>query len=159
MKTIIAWIVAVVLANLTITWFGPAVSIINAFLLIGLTLTTRDALHERWRGSLRLKMSVLIACGGVISFIIQRDAGQIAVASMVAFLASGLVDSLLYQFCIRRSRFVKINISNTGAAFVDSLAFPLLAFGPEPWIIGIIAGQFIAKTSGGFLWSLVLRNK
>jgi hypothetical protein len=38
---------------------------------------------------------------------------------------------------------------------VDSLVFPTIAFGSFiPWVV---AGQFIAKTLGGYIWSLFLQ--
>jgi hypothetical protein len=47
---IILYLAAIVAANLSVAHFGPSVAVLNAFLFIGLDLTTRDALHERWRG-------------------------------------------------------------------------------------------------------------
>ena len=38
---------AMILANLSVATFGPWVSLINAFLLIGLDLALRDWLHVR----------------------------------------------------------------------------------------------------------------
>ena len=62
MVYIILYLVAIVLANLSVATFGPTVVIINAFLFIGLDLTARDQLHEAWRGNnLLIKMSVMMA--------------------------------------------------------------------------------------------------
>ena len=47
---VIIYLVAIVSANLLIIWFGPAVSILNAFFLIGLDLSLRDRLHDLWKG-------------------------------------------------------------------------------------------------------------
>ena len=53
---------AIILANLTLLWFGPSAAIVNAFLLIGLDLSLRDRLHEAWSGkALWAKMLVLVA--------------------------------------------------------------------------------------------------
>lgn len=48
---IMLYLVAIVLANLSVAQFGPSVTILNAFLFIGLDLTARDKLHEVWRGN------------------------------------------------------------------------------------------------------------
>ncbi|MGE5411289.1 MAG: VUT family protein, partial [Clostridiales bacterium] len=64
MLSVIAYLIAVVLANMTVYWFGPISTPINAFFLIGLDLTLRDKLHDRWMDDkLWLKMFMLIAAG------------------------------------------------------------------------------------------------
>ena len=89
---------AIVLANLLITAFGPDAVIPVAFLLIGLDLTARDQLHEAWRNdNLVLKMGALIAVGSILSWLLNRNAGPVAVASFVAFAATATVDALVYH--------------------------------------------------------------
>jgi hypothetical protein len=145
------WLIGIVGANLSIGYFGPEISILNAFLLIGLSLTTRDYLHDLWgEGYLKLKMGGLIACGGILSWITQPAYGGIAVASVTAFAISEIVDAIIYH------RTKSINKSNAVSSMVDSILFPTIAFGGFP--IAIILGQWAAKTFGGFLWSLVLNK-
>lgn len=147
------------LANLTTAAFGPAWSIVNAFLFIGLDLTARDKLHDAWHGrGLVWKMAVLIAVGSLLSYAINRNAGQIALASFVAFALASVADTLVYAILRRRnaSYMRRINGSNVAGATVDSIVFPTFAFGGfDPLIT---ASQFMAKVGGGFLWSLVLRR-
>lgn len=100
-------------------------------------------------------MAILIAAGSVLSYILNRDAGQIALASFVAFAAAALVDTITYHLLRERARIVRMNGSNIPAAAVDSVVFPALAFG-FPLLFGIMAAQFIAKVTGGFLWSLLI---
>lgn len=149
------YLVAIVAANLLVAQFGPSISILNAFLFIGLDLTTRDVLHEKWQSNLWLKMLALIAAGSLLSWFLNRNAGPIALASFVAFAGAGIADTVVYQLLGDKSRLIKINGSNVVSAGVDSLLFPALAFG---WSLmwGIVLGQFVAKTVGGFLWSLVI---
>ena len=151
------YLIAIVLANLTVAWFGPRMVIINAFLLIGLDLTARDHLHEAWHGrGLVWKMTLLIASGSLLTWVLNRDAGQIALASFVAFSLAAIADTVTYHLLRERIYLIKINGSNVVAALVDSIAFPTLAFGAlMPWII---LGQFAAKVCGGFVWSLVLKR-
>ncbi len=47
---ILAYLVAIVLANMSIALFGSSMVIVNAFMLIGLDLVARDSLHDAWRG-------------------------------------------------------------------------------------------------------------
>lgn len=155
MLLIIAYLVAIVIANLTVTAFGPGVTIVNAFLLIALDLTARDALHERWHGrNLWLKMLALIGTGSILSAALNVNAGSIALASFAAFAAAGVVDTLIYALLGSRSKLVKANGSNLVSAGVDSLVFPLIAFGA--FLPGIVIGQWLAKVIGGAFWSWVL---
>jgi hypothetical protein len=156
MLYVIMYLVAIILANLTVALYGPGMAIINAFLFIGLDLTARDRLHDAWRGDKLLpKMAALIAAGSILSWLLNRNAGQIALASFVAFAAAATVDAIVYHLLGKYPRWLRINGSNIPSAFVDSLVFPTLAFGG--FMPAIVFGQFIAKTLGGFVWSLVFR--
>lgn len=153
------YLAAIVAANLSVAAFGPAVVVINAFLFIGLDLTSRDRLHEAWAGrGLARKMAALIAAGSLLSWLLNRNAGPIALASFIAFAAAATVDSLAYAVLHERSYALKVNGSNVLSAAVDSLIFPALAFG-LPLLWPIVAGQFVAKVAGGAIWSIVLRRR
>jgi uncharacterized PurR-regulated membrane protein YhhQ (DUF165 family) len=150
---------AIILANLTVAWFGPGVSIVNAFLFIGLDLTARDHLHEAWHGDrLALRMAALIAAGSVLSYAVNRNAGRIALASFVAFAAAAIVDTLVYHRLRHLPRWVRMNGSNVPSAAVDSVVFPALAFG-FPLLVWVMMGQFVAKVLGGALWSVLLKRR
>lgn len=152
------YLIAIIAANLIITRFGPSAAIITAFLFIGLDITARDRLHEIWRGRrLWPKMSLLIASGSALSWLVNRDAGQIALASFAAFAASGAADAAIYHALRNRSWLVKVNGSNLVSAAVDSLVFPTLAFGALLPLV--VLGQFAAKIAGGAVWSWILRFK
>ena len=157
MLYIALYLIAVVLANLSVAAFGPSVTIINAFLFIGLDLTTRDKLHEAWDGKwLWLKMFLLIGAGSFISWLLNRDAGQVALASLVAFAAAGTVDAIVYQILKKRSWMIKVNGSNLFSAAVDSVLFPTIAFGS--FMPLIVLGQFTAKVFGGFVWAWIINR-
>jgi hypothetical protein len=149
---ILIWLFAIVAANLSIGHFGPSSSIINAFLLIGLSLTTRDYLHKKWEGkNITLRMGSLIAAGGLISWLTQPSVGKIALASVIAFAISEAVDAIIFH------KTKSVNKSNSVSAFIDSILFPTIAFGGFP--ILIILGQWFAKTAGGAAWHWVLSHK
>ncbi len=154
---VVLYLAAIVAANLTVATFGPQVTILNAFLFIGLDLTTRDRLHDAWRGrQLAPKMIALIATGAALSFGLNRNAGPIALASFVAFGAAAATDTAIYHLLRKRPFWIRANGSNVPSALVDSILFPTLAFGAMLW--PIILGQFAAKVLGGLLWSIVLNN-
>ena len=150
---LIIYAVAMTLANLLVATFGPSISPINAFFLIGLDLTLRDWLHVRLK---TWQMGCLIVGTGGLSYLLNPAAGMIAVASAVAFLVAALVDWVV--FVRTTGTWIKrANVSNTVGAAVDSLLFPTIAFGalmPE-----IVALQFVAKVAGGAVWSYVLEKK
>lgn len=155
MALVLIYLAAIVLANLSVAKFGPNAAIINAFLFIGLDLTSRDGLHEAWgKDGLWWKMAILISAGGLMSWAMSRDAGLIAVASTTAFAAAAVVDTAVYHIFRKRSKMEKSNLSNVAAATVDSILFPTIAFGGLLPVI--VLGQFLAKVAGGYLWSLII---
>jgi hypothetical protein len=152
------YLAAIIIANLLVARFGPAVVVVNAFLFIGLDLTSRDRLHDAWHGrGLWPKMALLIGTGSFLSWLLNRNAGQIALASFVSFGLAGIVDALIYHILGNKARMIRVNGSNVVSGAVDSLAFPTMAFGVL--MPGVILGQFAAKVCGGFLWSLILRKR
>jgi uncharacterized PurR-regulated membrane protein YhhQ (DUF165 family) len=149
---LIAYAVAMVAANLLVATFGPAISPINAFLLIGLDLTLRDWLHVRLK---TWQMGGLIVGTGILTYLLNPAAGMIAVASAVSFLVAALVDWAVFVKTTG-SWIKRANVSNTAGAAVDSVLFPTIAFGalmPE-----IVILQFAAKVVGGFVWSYIFKK-
>lgn len=157
MLPVLIYIAAIVGANLSVATFGPWVSPINSFLLIGLDLALRDHLHERWRGrGLWPRMLMLILVAGVISYLLNPASGRIAVASTAAFCAAALIDAVVYHLARRRPYLQRSNASNAAGAVADSLIFPTLAFGAL--MPGVVLLQFLAKTTGGAVWALLIQK-
>lgn len=138
---------AMTAANLIVAAFGPWVSPINAFFLIGLDLALRDWLHVRLRW---WQMGALIASTGVLTYVLNPAAGHIAIASACAFTTAALVDWSVFAN-VRGSWLKRANGSNIAGAAVDSLIFPTIAFGVL--LPHIVALQFAAKVCGGALWA------
>lgn len=155
------YVAAIVGANVSIAAFGPWVSPINSFLLIGLDLTLRDRLHDAWGGKrLWPKMIGLIVIAGIVSYIVNPAAGRVAIASCVAFIIAGLVDAVAYHWLRSRSKtssyMIRTNGSNVAGSLADSILFPTMAFGA--FMPTIILLQFASKVGGGYVWSLGLRR-
>lgn len=147
---IVIYAIAMLLANLLVSWFGPAITPINAFVLIGLDLALRDWLHLRLK---TWQMGCLIFGTGLITYVLNQDAGRIAFASSASFVIAAVVDWQVFKR-VTGSWLRRSNVSNTAGAAVDSLLFPTIAFGglmPE-----IVALQFVAKTVGGAIWAWML---
>lgn len=149
------FVLAITISNLMIGWFGPWVSPINAFFLIGLDLSIRDHLHEKWNGSSK-RMLLLISIAGALSFLFNPAVARIAIASLLAFVVSSMADFYVYRKLIDKNWLKKSNYSNVAGATVDSVIFPVAAFGVFPGIISIILLQSTAKIFGGGVWSLVI---
>lgn len=151
------YLLAIVLANLSVLYFGISAVYINAFLFIGLDLTSRDKLHDLWhKRGLVWKMFCLILAGSVLSYLMNREVFQIALASTVAFGFAAIVDSFAYQLLNKYPRWLRINGSNVPSALVDSIVFPTIAFGG--FILPVVLGQFCAKVAGGLFWSLIIKK-
>lgn len=147
---ILAYAAAMIAANLSVATFGPAISPLNAFLLIGLDLSLRDWLHVRLKP---LQMLALIVATGALTYLLNPAAGIIAVASSAAFTAAAFVDWLAFSRLQGSWRF-RANGSNVAGAAVDSLIFPTVAFGAL--MPSIVLLQFLAKVAGGAFWTWVL---
>jgi hypothetical protein len=157
MGYVLMYLVAIVAANLTVAMWGPSMTIVNAFVFVAFDLVARDKLHDAWHGNgLLWKMAALIGVGSLLSWLLNRDAGQIALASFVAFAAAAVVDTAAYHLLRERVWWQRVNGSNVLSAAVDSVIFPTIAFGAL--LPAIVLGQFAAKVLGGALWSMVLNK-
>ncbi len=150
---------AMTVANLSIAHFGPWVSPINAFLLIGLDLALRDWLHVRLRAG---QMLALIGASGALTYALNPSAQHIVIASAAAFTLAALVDwqafSRLHGSWLRRSLSSNVAGAIVDTAVFSALAFVLLSPAPKPWevVAQIAALQLAAKVAGGSLWALAL---
>jgi uncharacterized PurR-regulated membrane protein YhhQ (DUF165 family) len=144
---VISYAIAMTLANLSVAAFGPAVSPINSFFLIGFDLAMRDWLHVRLK---QTHMIALIAGTGVLTYALNPAAGMIAIASASAFTLAALVDFAVFRK-VSGSWLKRSNTSNIAGAAVDSVVFPTIAFGAL--MPHIVLMQFVAKVAGGAIWA------
>jgi len=128
---LVIYAAAMTLANLSVAAFGPSVTPINAFVLIGLDLALRDWLHVRLKV---WQMGALIALTGVLT-------------------AAALVDWATF-LRLKGSWLRRANGSNVAGAAVDSLLFPTIAFGAL--MPHIVLAQFVAKVAGGAFWAWLI---
>jgi len=160
MWIVITYLLAIVLANLSVAYWGPISTPFNAFVLVAFDLASRDALHERWerygKWGLWWRMLCLIGTGGLLSWLLNAGAGRVAIASIIAFVAAGLVDAVVYAGLKARGkgRVIRANGSNVLSAITDSLVFVGVAFGwPIIWWAAL--GQILAKICGGAVWTYI----
>jgi hypothetical protein len=154
---VLAYLGAIIAANLLVSCFGPSIAALNAFLFIGLDLSTRDRLHALWQDrALWPHMLALVAGGGLLSLLLG-GASRVALASCLAFVLAGIADTAVYHILRQHSWQWRANGSNLVAAAVDSLCFLLLAFG-WPMLWSVILSQLFAKVAGGTFWATLLRH-
>jgi len=114
----------------------PGVLAPSGVLMIGAALVLRDAVHQflGWRWAVGL-----ILTGAAVSGLFAP--GPLVVASAVAFLLSELADLAVYAPLRKRSLYAAVAASSVVGSVIDSMAFPLIAFGS----IDFLAGQVIGK--------------
>lgn len=144
---------AMVAANLLVVAFGPGVTPINAFFLIGLDLALRDWLHVRLRP---WQMGALIGATGLLTYLLNPAAQHIAIASAISFAVAAVADWLVFVR-LPGTWFRRSVSSNVAGAAVDSLLFPTLAFGAL--MPHIVLMQFAAKVAGGTAWAWLLSRR
>lgn len=142
---------AMVAANLIVLTYGPATIPFNAFFLIGLDLALCDWLHVRMRP---WQMGALIAATGLLTYLVNRDAQTIAVASSISFAVAAVADWLVFVR-MPGTWFQRSASSNAAGALVDSALFPLIAFGS----LSVAPALFIAKLAGGTVWAWLLSRR
>tara|TARA_R110000751_G_scaffold223906_1_gene325999 strand:- start:133 stop:669 length:537 start_codon:yes stop_codon:yes gene_type:complete len=145
-----------VAANLAVNAWGQPALVFTAWVLIPFDLITRDILHDRWkwRGSaLWRRMALLILAGALLTCVASWNAREVALASFAAFAAAGAINAIVFHRNLHRSRYFRMNISNLAAASVDSVVFPLVAFGVAGTSGELCVAQAASKFIGGLLWS------
>lgn len=151
---VLAFLGAIVAANLSLTHWGPSAIVPNAFVLIGLDLVTRDRLADFWGTRRWSRMLLLIAAGGLLSWWVNRSAATIAEASAVSFAAAECCEAVAYHL-LRRQRWTdRAPRAATVGAIVDSVVFPTLAFGA--FAFGTSLTQFAAKLAGAVVWTWIV---
>lgn len=143
---------AVIAANLLVAQFGPSITPINAFFLIGLDLSLRNYLSFKMN---KLQMALMIVGTGILSYLVNPAAGMIAIASGVAFTMAALADWATFNTV--QGQWMKRNLAgNSVGALVDSIVFPTIAFGGL--MPAIVAAQFLAKVAGGTVWGFAIKQ-
>lgn len=149
------YLLAFVLSNFIVLHFGSTGLIFTALLLIPFDFVMRCLFHETWRGKeLIIKLGALVLIASIVTFLINRNTLNIAIASSCGFVCAQIISGVFYQFFINKSYFIKVNGSDAVGILVDSLIFQFIAFSvilPE-----ITISQFLLKILGGLFWYWLL---
>lgn len=153
-RAALLYVLALVAANQLLWVLGPSSSPYIGAALIGLDLSLRDRLHDRVGPRIVL---ALVLLASTLSWLLNPASGAIALGSVAAFALAGAADTLVYQLLRNRPVQFRMNGSNLAGALVDSLVFPVIAFGG--FVPDIFALQFVAKVVGGASWAYLLTRK
>jgi queuosine precursor transporter len=154
------YIIAVLLANYTATWFIPIpifglVSV--GTLIFGITFTQRDRVHRFGRKAV-YTMILIAAVGMVLESLFLDVPWRIILASFIAILLSETADTEVYQRLLHLSWFQRVTRSNIISIPLDSLLFNLIAFAgvfTPIKLVAIIFGEIVAKFLTGSLAAFI----
>ncbi|MCB2167835.1 MAG: VUT family protein [Deltaproteobacteria bacterium] len=157
--SMIIYIIAVLAANYTATWFIPLpifgmVSV--GTLIFGITFTQRDRVHRYGRKAV-YAMIMLAAVGMVLESLLLEVPWRIILASFIAIVLSEVADTEIYHQLLHRSWLQRVTGSNLVSIPLDSLLFNLIAFMGvfEPaMLVAIIFGEIVTKFTTGALAAL-----
>lgn len=120
----------------------------SGVLVIGIALVLRDMMHRElgWRWA-----AAGIAAGSALFFAVAPAA--LAVASLVAFAVSEIMDQLVYAPLWRRRLVLAVLASGAIGAAIDSSLFLWLAFGGLDHVAGQVVGKmWTIGGAAGLLW-------
>jgi uncharacterized PurR-regulated membrane protein YhhQ (DUF165 family) len=153
------YIIAVLVANYTATWFIPLPlfgMLSVGTLVFGVTFTQRDRVHRFGRKAVYL-MIFIAAAGMVLESLFLGVEWRIIMASFIAIVLSETADTEVYQRLLRRSWIQRVIGSNIVSIPLDSLLFNLLAFAgvfQPAMLAAIIFGEIVTKFATGALAAL-----
>lgn len=152
---IVLFLAALTAANLIVKHFGPTGLWFSSALLIPFDFICRCIFHETWKGRrLIINLLLLTIASGIITFAINHEALNIALASFAGIVAVQIFAGIFYQTFKKKSFFIKVNLSDLVAIIVDSLVFQLVAF--HVINLEITGGQMLIKIVGGLFWYFII---
>jgi queuosine precursor transporter len=150
MVAAVIYILAVLGANLTATWFIPLPvfgQVAVGTFIFGFTFTQRDRMHLRGRRfvygiiALATLLSVVLAMVGQVP-------PRIILASVIAIILAETADTEIYQRLLARTWWHRVLASNAVSIPLDSIFFNLVAFlgvfAPRE-MVAIIFGEIVVK--------------
>lgn len=149
------YLLAFVLSNFIVLYFGSVGLIFTALFLIPFDFVMRCLFHETWKGfELIAKMMLLVIVAGLITYLINYETKEIALASICGFSAAQLGAGMFYQLTMNEKYFVKVNGSDAIGILMDSIMFQMIAFQIIDW--RILLSQFTLKIIGGLFWYWII---
>ena len=155
----IAYMLSIVLANLTVakfglvTWFGFLVFPAGA-IWIGLTFSLRDFVQREWGHKdvwyFMIATTIITTLLSVVLSHLPVPLWKVAVGSALAFLVSEAIDWAVYYF-LKKDLIWRICVSNAFSVPIDSIIFVGIVFGGWSFFNPPVYGQTIVKYISGLL--------
>lgn len=152
---LIVYLIMFVAANLIVKHFGSYGLFFSSFFLIPFDFVARCYFHEKMKGSeLIIFLTCITSAAACITVVINKDALNIADASVYGFACAQFVAGIVYQLLKKKSWLIKVNVSDLFAIIADSFVFQYFAFS----VINptVTFGQVVIKFAGGLLWYYIL---
>lgn len=144
----ILYILFIVLADvLAARWIIPlpfGLAVPAGVIAIAPIFTLRDSIHKKY-GYKRVTVLIFVASAisyGASILLGNEMLGKVTIASVIAFLVSENVDTLVYHIFRKDTWLSKVTKSNLVSTLLDSIIFITMAFG---FILPLIIGQYIVK--------------
>lgn len=150
MLAAVIYILAVLGANLTATWFIPLPvfgQVAVGTILFGFTFTQRDRMHVRGRRFVYgvIALATLLSLG---LSLIGHVPPRIILASVIAIAIAETADTEIYQRLLARRWWHRVLTSNAISIPLDSVFFNFVAFAgvfaPRE-LVAIIFGEIVVK--------------
>jgi len=163
MISAIIYVAAVLVANLTATWFIPLPifgQVAVGTFVFGFTFTQRDRMHRHGR---KFVYTVIFIAAGLSALLSLLGAveGRIIIASVIAIILSETADTEVYQRLLAKSWWHRVLSSNAVSIPLDSIFFNLVAFlgvFDARFLISLIVGEIVVKFAVGAV-TAVWRSK
>lgn len=154
MRSAVIYVIAVLVANLTATWFIPLPvfgQVAVGTFVFGFTFTQRDRMHRKGRKFVYAVIAVAALLSALLSVLGQVPA-RIIIASVIAILIAETADTEIYQRLLAQSWWHRVLKSNAVSIPLDSIFFNLVAFlgvlSPR-MLVSLIVGEIVVKFAVG----------
>jgi uncharacterized PurR-regulated membrane protein YhhQ (DUF165 family) len=158
MVSAVIYIAAVLVANLTATWFLPLPifgQVAVGTFVFGFTFTQRDRMHRHGRRFVYTVIFLAAFLSAMLS-VFGQVPPRIILASVIAIVLSETVDTEIYQRLLAKSWWHRVLSSNAVSIPLDSIFFNLVAFlgvagFPASFLVSLIVGEIVVKFAVGAL--------
>jgi len=163
MGSAVIYILAVLVANLTATWFIPLPifgQVAVGTFVFGFTFTQRDRMHRKGRKFVYTVIAISAVLSALLS-VAGHVPPRIILASVIAILLAETVDTEIYQRLLAKSWWHRVLKSNAVSIPVDSIFFNLVAFlgvFEAGFLVSLIVGEIVVKFAVGAV-SAIWRSK
>jgi len=157
---IAVYIVAIMVANYTATWFIPlpVFGLLSVGTLIfGITFTARDFVHKMGRRYIYGMIGVAAVLTSIMA-VLTDTPYRIVVASFITVIIAETADTEVYQRFIHQPWLVRVSASNAVSVPIDSILFSTIAFLGVMSAIDIVAiiwADIVWKSASGLAFALL----